>query len=228
MFIYLLLKTNYCDMTFEGQTIHRGQLVTSLPTLARETGQTIKEVRVALGHLISTGEVADWSNNRYRVITVVKYDEYQKDGRQNGSQRADEGQAKGSPTGSQRAASIEYIDNIEEIERIEPPTGERSAKRFTPPTKEQIFDFCLDNEINLDVDRFYDYYASKGWKVGSSPMKDWKAAVRNWVRRDKERPAVSGYQQPAVKKVAAQQYQQRDYSDEDREAMERMLRMGGF
>tara|TARA_R110000824_G_scaffold15839_1_gene66447 strand:+ start:2187 stop:2951 length:765 start_codon:yes stop_codon:yes gene_type:complete len=33
---------------------------------------------------------------------------------------------------------------------------------------------------------FYDYYASKGWKVGQSPMKDWQAAARNWVRRSKQ------------------------------------------
>lgn len=32
---------------------------------------------------------------------------------------------------------------------------------------------------------FFDYYSSKGWKVGRSPMKDWKAAARNWVRRSK-------------------------------------------
>ena len=100
LFIYLLLKANYCDLTFEGQVIHRGQLVTSLPTMARETGQTIKEVRTALGHLIETGEVADYSTNRYRVITVVKYDEYQKDGRQNGSQRAGKGQTKRQSRGS--------------------------------------------------------------------------------------------------------------------------------
>ena len=33
---------------------------------------------------------------------------------------------------------------------------------------------------------FFDYYSSKGWQVGRSPMKDWKAAARNWVRRSKE------------------------------------------
>ena len=100
LFIYLLLKANYCDTTFEGQIIHRGQIVTTLPKLACETGQTIKEVRDALSHLIRTGEVADKTTNKYRVITIVKYDEYQKDGRQMGSQRADKGQTNGQSKGS--------------------------------------------------------------------------------------------------------------------------------
>ena len=31
----------------------------------------------------------------------------------------------------------------------------------------------------------FDYYESKGWKVGKSPMKCWKSAARNWLRRIK-------------------------------------------
>ena len=36
----------------------------------------------------------------------------------------------------------------------------------------------------VDPDRFVDYYTSNGWKVGKNPMKDWKAAVRTWEKRD--------------------------------------------
>ncbi len=37
----------------------------------------------------------------------------------------------------------------------------------------------------LDANRFHDFYTSKGWKVGSQQMKDWRAAARNWLSRDK-------------------------------------------
>jgi hypothetical protein len=37
----------------------------------------------------------------------------------------------------------------------------------------------------VDPEEFVDFYTSKGWKVGKNPMKDWKAAVRTWARRDK-------------------------------------------
>ena len=66
--------------------------------------------------------------------------------------------------------------------------------------------------IRIDVDRFINYYDSVGWRVGGkAAMKDWKAAVRNWASRDaKAAPAP----QPR-KTVPAQQYGQRDYTQED-------------
>ena len=62
--------------------------------------------------------------------------------------------------------------------------GVGSAKRFNPPTVEEIAAYSTESNNPIDPDAFYDFYASKGWKVGSSPMKDWKAAVRQWHRRD--------------------------------------------
>ena len=96
LFIYLLLAANFTDGVFEGQVIKRGQIATSLPALAKNTGLSVKEVRTALKHLIGTGEVADSSSNRFRVITIVKYDEYQR--------RADKKAGKGQAKGRQRAA----------------------------------------------------------------------------------------------------------------------------
>lgn len=57
-------------------------------------------------------------------------------------------------------------------------------KRFVKPSVEDIKAYCAEAAICIDAQRFWDFYESKGWKVGSSPMKDWKAAVRNWARRD--------------------------------------------
>lgn len=61
--------------------------------------------------------------------------------------------------------------------------------RFTPPTIEDVEAYAEEKGITLDAERFVDYYASKGWKVGTTPMKDWRAAARNWAARDaKEKP----------------------------------------
>lgn len=62
--------------------------------------------------------------------------------------------------------------------------GNENSVRFAPPTPEQVGEYAAEKGLTLDPHRFCDYYASKGWKVGSSPMKDWKAAARNWSRRD--------------------------------------------
>ncbi len=58
-----------------------------------------------------------------------------------------------------------------------------SKPRFTKPTLEEIIAYCEERGNNVDPQAFYDFYESKGWKVGNQPMKDWRAAVRTWERR---------------------------------------------
>lgn len=60
----------------------------------------------------------------------------------------------------------------------------KKSSRFSPPTAEEVQAYANSRGTPIDAQRFVDFYASKGWKVGTSPMKDWKAAVRNWTARD--------------------------------------------
>lgn len=60
--------------------------------------------------------------------------------------------------------------------------------RFKPPTLEDVKNYCVERNNNVDAQRFIDYYTSNGWKVGKNPMKDWKAAVRNWERTSTDKP----------------------------------------
>lgn len=65
------------------------------------------------------------------------------------------------------------------------------AKRFTPPTVEQVAAYVRERRSSVDPQEFVDFYASKGWMVGKTPMKDWKAACRNaekWDRWNKAQP----------------------------------------
>lgn len=61
----------------------------------------------------------------------------------------------------------------------------RSA-RFVPPTVEEVRAYCQERQNGIDAQRFVDYYASNGWKVGKNAMKDWKASVRTWETRDRQ------------------------------------------
>ena len=60
----------------------------------------------------------------------------------------------------------------------------KSNKRFTHPTVEEVEDYINEKGYNIDAHKFIDYYTANGWRVGKSPMKDWKAAVRNWSRNN--------------------------------------------
>ena len=61
-------------------------------------------------------------------------------------------------------------------------------KYFIKPKKNEIEVYCIERNNNIDFEAFYDFYESKDWKIGKNKMKDWKAAVRTWERRDKKKP----------------------------------------
>ena len=69
---------------------------------------------------------------------------------------------------------------------VEPAPADKSEpgrRRFVPPSVEQVAAYCRERGNSIDPDAFVNYYTSKGWTVGRSPMKDWKAAVRTWEQR---------------------------------------------
>lgn len=63
-------------------------------------------------------------------------------------------------------------------------TKRGGAKKFTPPTLQEVKDYCRERNNNVDAQRFIDHYTSNGWKVGKNAMKDWRAAVRTWERNE--------------------------------------------
>lgn len=82
--------------------------------------------------------------------------------------------------------------------------GSEKRKRFAAPTADEVEAYAKTMGYDgFNAQRFVDYYASKGWIVGRSPMKDWKAAVRGWVSRD-AKDAIPAKDNPAL------DYAQRD------------------
>jgi predicted phage replisome organizer len=90
--------------------------------------------------------------------------------------------------------SIE-IDIEKEID-TDTDKKKRSAKRFTPPTLDEVTAYCKERKNNVDPQKWMDYYTSNGWKVGKNSMKDWKAAVRTWERNSRS------YGKPVNRKAA--------------------------
>ena len=66
------------------------------------------------------------------------------------------------------------------------PQGTAKPARvcFRKPTAQDVAEYATGICANVDPQEFIDHYTSNGWKVGKAPMKDWKAAVRNWAKRD--------------------------------------------
>ena len=173
LFIHLLLTANFTDTRFLGKKIKRGQVVTSLASLASETGLSIQQIKTAIKHLISTNEITNDSTRKYRIITVVKYNDYQDltKALTNNQQTANK----------QLTNSQQYHNKGNNVNK----GIKKSVCTFTPPSLEDVKSFCEENKIQIDASRFYYHYESIGWMVGRAKMKDWKMAVRKWEANDK-------------------------------------------
>lgn len=78
-----------------------------------------------------------------------------------------------------------------------------NSRGFAPPTLEQISEYCRERANKVDPERFFDYYQSQNWKKSNGQkLSDWKAAVRTWEKRDKDK----------VQQTKFQNFEQRDNS----------------
>lgn len=77
LFVHMLLIANWKEGHFRGTTVPRGSFVSSLDKLSEETSLTKRELRTAISHLKTTGEVTVKATNKFSVFTVNNYDLYQ-------------------------------------------------------------------------------------------------------------------------------------------------------
>lgn len=93
----------------------------------------------------------------------------------------------------QSASKVEALDKHPASDKdkdkdidINPPyiVPPRGKEKFRAPTVEDVRTYCQQRGNSVDPQSFVAFYASKGWKVGNQPMKDWKQAVITWERKD--------------------------------------------
>ncbi len=75
--------------------------------------------------------------------------------------------------------SVEDFDNKKKLRHKK----ETELAQRIPTDLEDVVDFFkkLDKPF-IEAEKFYNHFQSNGWLVGGkSPMKDWKAAARNWI-----------------------------------------------
>ena len=85
---------------------------------------------------------------------------------------------------SERPANDHIVRNRECGECKEKKNDNGARKRFSPPSADEVSTYCRERGNTVDAEQFCNFYASKGWRVGSQPMRDWKAAVRTWEKRE--------------------------------------------
>lgn len=171
LFSYLLLAANFTENQFEGITVKRGQIVTSLPSLQKATDLTVQNVRTALKKLKSTGEITDKVTNKYRLITIVNYDNYQGNGVNDNSQTNRQLTGNQQTTNRQLTPTKEYKND------------KNIRSSCIEPTFAEIEAYAKKKKSVLSAKEFYDQYKGRWDKV-----KDWKACFNGWDKNKRKQP----------------------------------------
>ena len=138
--------------------------------IAELLGVTDRCARKYLSHLLQLG-----------LIRVVKFD-----GRKRYVESTISFQAEWNICSRQDGVSVPHTDNNEYINNNS--LYKRESSRFQKPSIDEIRQYCISRNNSVDPEQFFNFYESKGWTIGKSPMKDWRAAVRTWEKREKEVP----------------------------------------
>ena len=67
-------------------------------------------------------------------------------------------------------------------------TDSNKKALFKKPTLDEVKNYCILRKNNIEAEAFIDFYESKGWQIGKEIMKSWKACVRTWESREKNKP----------------------------------------
>ena len=195
--IDILLMANYKDkkILFEGkpELIERGSFITSMVKLSQRWCMNRETVKKFLDTLKNDGMISYETSNKRTLIKVIKYEFFQGlcdvyPTAEPATEPTAEPTAEPATYPTTDPAQHKNIKEYKEYKKkdITNVISKEKVKYFVPPTVNEVRDYCLEKGYKVDADVFVDFYESKGWMIGKNKMKDWKAAVRTWVRSDRQ------------------------------------------
>lgn len=79
-----------------------------------------------------------------------------------------------------------YVNDNVNVDVIKENSKKKTAKRFSPPTIEEVQAYVEEKGYSVDAERFVNFYSAKGWMIGKNKMQNWKSAVATWQRGEHE------------------------------------------
>lgn len=170
VFLHILMTANFKPGTYQGYDLKPGQAIIGRKRMSIELGFSEQQIRTALKKLESTGEITLLPTNRFTIATVENWGIYQCDDMDS------------QPTDNQQITNNQ--PHLKNEKKDKKDKNEKKARNIIPPPRNLLEAYIAKNHFQVDADRFYDFYESKGWLIGKQKMKDWQAAVRTWARKE--------------------------------------------
>ena len=134
-------------------------------------------------------EIGDFNADRYKrpswyTVTEKAIKLYKDSTLQNGTSTLQNGTSTLQNEISTLQNEISSItDNKQQIKNTN--KKQQIKEQFTPPALEEVATYCKERNNNIDPMQFIDYYSARGWRFNNGgKMKDWRATVRTWERRN--------------------------------------------
>lgn len=118
------------------------------------------------------------SNNQYSIITISKWEEYQ-------IGESEQVTSKEQPSNNQVTTEEQPSNTNNKDNKVNKDNKERGGEKFIIPELIEVIAYCKERNNNIDPAEFCDFYQSKGWMIGKNKMKDWRAAIRTWEKKNK-------------------------------------------
>jgi hypothetical protein len=191
LFLHMLIKANWKEGKFQGIDIPRGSFVSSYPKLSDDLGLTVNEIRTALKHLQSTGEITVKTHSKFSVFTVKNYCSYQ----DINSQVTDNSQADNSQSTVKAQSINSQLTTIEEGKKERREKGKKGRSNiYTDPEKvchkrgEYGHVLLSDEEIERlgkdygeDMAQRAIQFLDEYMQMHGKSYKDCNLAIRKWV-----------------------------------------------
>lgn len=170
LFVHLLLSANWKDGRWQGIDVHRGQFVTGRKSLHDQTGISEQIIRTCLSRLESSGEIITKPTNKFTIVTICNYDDYQEEQPANNQQTTNK-----QPTNNQQITTIE---EVKEERRRKKKYGEFKNVLLTEEELNKLQERFTDYEERIE--RLSVYVESTGKKYKSH-----YATILSWSRKEK-------------------------------------------
>ena len=176
---WLIKEANHKDVKIGGIIIKRGQLIRTINDMRNGLRWKIG-YRFQMYNEDSMKNAMRWLRKHHMVtctktpvgsvITVCNYDIYQNPKNYDYTDDYTSGDTNVTPMLHQQCS--QRNKNV------------KNERNNIPPDLNEVKEYIREKKYNIDAEKWFDFYTSKGWLIGKTKMKDWKAAVRTWNKKD--------------------------------------------